>query len=203
MAAPDPAAWPSPGTSAYIAAGCGSWISATSQPPDEFARVHLVVVAPGGPLLLAEVLGRALQRVVHQLGRVEELLAPVDDLPLGVEPDVLHQRDERVEDLADAAAERGGGDMHDPAPSSGAASSLTSSIRSRPHDVRVVGEESWCRLRLAEARAGIYADGRVSGGALAELDADDARAGRRGTTVIGTVWPGRSASARARHRPRA
>jgi len=56
------------------------------------------------PLLVAEVLGRALERVVHQLGRVEELLAAVDDLPLDVEPDVLHERHEGVEDLADAAA---------------------------------------------------------------------------------------------------
>ena len=49
---------------------------------DELARVHLVVALPGVPLLVGEVLGRALQRVVHQLGRVEELLAAVDDLPL-------------------------------------------------------------------------------------------------------------------------
>ena len=73
----------------------------------ELARVHLVVLRPGRPLLVGEVLRVALQRVVHQLRRVEELLAAVDHLPLGVEPDVAHQRDQRVEDLRDAAAERG------------------------------------------------------------------------------------------------
>ena len=44
---------------------------------------------------------------MHQLGRVEELLAPDDDLPLRLDADVAHQRHERVEDLGDAAAERG------------------------------------------------------------------------------------------------
>jgi hypothetical protein len=43
---------------------------------------------------------------VHELRRVEELLAPVDDVPLAVEADVLHERDERVEDLRHPAAER-------------------------------------------------------------------------------------------------
>ena len=73
----------------------------------ELARVHLVVLLPGRPLLLGEVLRVALQRVVHELGGVEELLAPVDHLPLDLEPDVAHQRDQRVEDLRHAAAERG------------------------------------------------------------------------------------------------
>ena len=52
----------------------------------QLARVDLVVALPRGPLLVGEVVGRALQRVVHQLGRVEELLAAVDDLPLASRP---------------------------------------------------------------------------------------------------------------------
>ena len=36
---------------------------------------------------------RALQRVVHRLGDREELVAAVDDLPLGVDPEALQQRD--------------------------------------------------------------------------------------------------------------
>jgi hypothetical protein len=82
-------------------------------PADELARVHLVVAAPRVPVLVGQVLRRALEGVVHELRRVEELLAPVDDLPLGLEADVLHERHERVEDLAHAAAERRGGDVHD------------------------------------------------------------------------------------------
>ena len=44
---------------------------------------------------------------MHDLGGVEELLPAVDHLPLAIEPDVDHQRDERVQDLGHAAAERG------------------------------------------------------------------------------------------------
>ena len=48
--------------------------------------------AARSPTAPRQVLRRALERVVHQLGRVEELLAPVDHLPLAVEADVAHQR---------------------------------------------------------------------------------------------------------------
>jgi hypothetical protein len=70
----------------------------------ELLRVHLVVALPGAPLVLREVLRIPLERVVHQLRRVEELLTAEDDLPVGVDPDVAHERHERVEDLRDAAA---------------------------------------------------------------------------------------------------
>ena len=106
----------------------------------ELARVHLVVAPPGLPLLLVEILGRALQRVVHQLGRVEELLAPVDHLPLAVEPDVAHQRHERVEDLRDAAAERGRGDVHHPLALQRLGQLADFGDQLPPADVRVVGE---------------------------------------------------------------
>src|SRR5687767_10924378 len=77
----------------------------------ELLRVHLVVALPRAPLLLRQVLGIPLKRVVHQLGRVEELLAAEDDLPVRVDADVAHQRNERVEDLRHAAAEGGRGEV--------------------------------------------------------------------------------------------
>ena len=98
----------------------------------QLARVHLVVAAPGVPLLVGEVLRVALQRVVHHLRRVEELLAAVDHVPLDVEADVLHQRDQRVEDLRDAAAEGGRGQVQDALARSGSASSRISSTSWRP-----------------------------------------------------------------------
>ena len=57
-----------------------------------------------------------------------------------VEADVLHQRDERVEDLAHAAAERGGGEVHDARALQrlGERADLLDEVA--PDDVRVVGE---------------------------------------------------------------
>src|SRR4051794_22206154 len=55
----------------------------------------------------------ALEGVVHQLGGVEELLAAHDDLPLGLDADVAHERHERVEDLGHATAERGRREVED------------------------------------------------------------------------------------------
>src|SRR5205085_3385660 len=74
-------------------------------------RVDAVVALVGDPLVLRDHLVRPLERVVHQLRDVVELLAPDHDLPVGLEAHVAHQRDERVEDLGDAAAEGGGGQM--------------------------------------------------------------------------------------------
>ena len=68
------------------------------------------------PLLVAQRLLRPLQRVVEELGRVEELLLAEDHVPVGVEADVAHQRHDRVEDLRDAAAESGGADVQDAVP---------------------------------------------------------------------------------------
>ena len=79
----------------------------------QLTGVHLVEATPGVPLLGIEILGGALEGVMHQLGGVEELFAAVDDLPLAVEPDIAHQGDERVEDLRDPAAEGGRRDVHD------------------------------------------------------------------------------------------
>ena len=90
---------------------------------------------------------------MHQLRRVEELLAPVDHLPLDVDADVAHQRDERVEDLRDAAAERRRREVED-ALALQRLGELADLLDERPaDDVRVVGERLVCRPRRAGARA--------------------------------------------------
>ena len=86
----------------------------TSQPPRDLGRVQLVVALEDVPLLVGERVGVALERVVHALGHVVELLAAEHHLPLRLDADVVHERDEGVEDLRDAAAEGGGGEVQDP-----------------------------------------------------------------------------------------
>ena len=65
--------------------------------PLEVHPLHLVV-----PLHLG-----ALERVVDLLRDAEELVAAVDHLPLGVDPEILEQRDVCREELGDPAAVRG------------------------------------------------------------------------------------------------
>jgi hypothetical protein len=48
---------------------------------------------------------------VNRFRHVEELVLALNDAPFGVEPRLAHERHERVEDLGDAAPERGGGEM--------------------------------------------------------------------------------------------
>ena len=79
----------------------------------ERLRVPEVVAPEDLLLVLGERTGRSLETVVDRLRDVEELLLPVDDPPLGVEARVAHERDERVEDLGDAATERGRGEVED------------------------------------------------------------------------------------------
>ena len=55
----------------------------------------------------------ALERVVDRLRDVEELIRALDDPPLDVEPGVAHQRNQRVVDLGDAAAEGRRGQVYD------------------------------------------------------------------------------------------
>jgi len=79
----------------------------------ERLRVRAVVAAEDLLLLLGQRDVRALERVVDRLRHVEELVLAVDHLPLGLEPRVAHERDERVEDLGDAAAEGRGREVQD------------------------------------------------------------------------------------------
>ena len=119
----------------------------------ELARVHLVVAPPGLPLLLVEILRRALQRVVHQLRRVEEFLAPVDHLPLALQAHVAHQRHQRVEDLRDAAPERRRRDVRHPAALQRLRELTDLVDQIPPADMRVVSECLVVRRRRAGARA--------------------------------------------------
>ena len=113
----------------------------------ELLRVELVVAEPDRPLLLGEVLRVALERVVHLLGRVEELLAAVDDVPVGLEADVAHQRDERVEQLAHPAAERGRRDVRD-------AQALAAARRARAPRRSARARPGACSRRATCARRG-------------------------------------------------
>ena len=102
------------GASERSAAGCGSCTRQMSQPRSSsraFISLYWNHVAHCSSV---QVLRVALERVVHELRRVEELLAAVDDLPLDLEPHVAHERDQRVEDLRHAAAERRRAELHDP-----------------------------------------------------------------------------------------
>ena len=80
--------------------------------------------------LFGEVDGVALQAVVEALGDVEELRRSGDDLPLGLEAGVVHERHQRVEDLGDAAAEGRGVDVQHAAALRPAASSSISAMSS-------------------------------------------------------------------------
>ena len=79
----------------------------------ELGRVQLLVAEEDRLVLGAQPLGRALERVVDRLRDVEELLLAADDPPLDLEARVLHERDERVVDLRDAAAEGGRREVDD------------------------------------------------------------------------------------------
>ena len=79
----------------------------------ELLGVHRVVAAEDLLLRLRQAVQVALERVVDRLRDAEELVVALDDPPLDVEPDVLHQGHERVVDLGDAAAERRRGQVDD------------------------------------------------------------------------------------------
>ena len=82
----------------------------------ELARVQLLIAPEDLPLLLGQPLRISLERVVDRLRDIPELLGPMDDPPLGLEPGVLHQRDQRVVDLRDATAESRRRQVHDALP---------------------------------------------------------------------------------------
>ena len=134
------------------------------------------------PLLVAQRLLGALQRVVEELGRVEELLLAEDHVPVGVEADVAHQRHDRVEDLRDAAAEGGGADVQDAVALQRLGELADPLDQLLAGDVGVVGEGLVAEgdfLKQARSSTGWAADGaagRVSRrsvvGPLAERDLD-------------------------------
>ena len=102
--------------------------------------VELVDLVEQLPLLVAQGLLGSLQRVVEELGRVEELLLAEDHVPVRVEPDVAHQRHDRVEDLRDTAPEGGGADVQDPLPLQRPGQLADALGRLLADDMGVVGE---------------------------------------------------------------
>ena len=169
----------------------------------QLAGVHLVVAPPGRPLLLVEVLRRALQGVVHQLGGVEELFAAVDHLPLAVQADVAHQRHERVEDLRDAAAERGRRDVHDALALQRLGQLADFGDQLAPADVRVVGERLVGYGDGLEHAAARYLSERISGvRAPCATEADARNYGlRRCSTGASTARPSCRSCSRSRSPP--
>ncbi len=79
-----------------------------------------------------------LERVVHRLGDGEELVAAVDDLPLGVDPEALQERHVRGQQLGDAAPVRGGVDVQDPGAPKGLGESTDALDGLGPGDLFVV-----------------------------------------------------------------
>jgi len=68
--------------------------------------VKLVVATEDLAILFRKAAAIALKRIVDGLRNVEELLLALDDSPFGLEPGVAHDRNERVQNLGDASAER-------------------------------------------------------------------------------------------------
>ncbi len=93
--------------------GCGSWTMIVSHSPCSPSALISLISSKISHCSVAQRLLGALERVVEELGRVEELLFAEDHVPVGVDADVPHQRHDRVEDLRDAAAEGGGADVQD------------------------------------------------------------------------------------------
>ena len=147
----------------------------------EALRVHHVVGLEDLPLRVGDRLGVALERVVHQLGDVEEVLLPEDHLPVGVEADVAHQRHQRVEDLRYAPAERGRAHVQDRLALQRLGELADALDQPATGDVGVVGERLLAERNLLKhdaagyrARPGGGAGGTLSGSgrALAEGDLD-------------------------------
>ena len=79
----------------------------------ELGRVQLLIAAEDVALLFGQPLRVSLERVVDRLRDVPELVAALDDPPLGIEAGAAHERDERVVDLRHTAAERRGRKVDD------------------------------------------------------------------------------------------
>ena len=74
---------------------------------------------------------------------------------MGVQPDVAHQRDDRVEDLRDAAAERGRVDVENALSLQGLCQSTDLLDRVLAHDVRVVGQRALAQGDLLKHRGSV------------------------------------------------
>ncbi len=91
---------------------------------------------------------------MHELRDVEELLGAQDHLPVSVEPDVAHQRDDRVEDLRNAAAERRGVHVEDALALEGLRERADLLDGLLADDVGVVGQRPLAKGNFLEHEAG-------------------------------------------------
>jgi hypothetical protein len=107
VAAPDPAAV---AIGQLRAKRCGLRIVGDHYVPVtlELACIDLAVLVIDLPVVLREPVRVPLEGVVEHLGDVEELLSTEHDLPVGLESDVAHEWQQRIENLRDPAAHRGG-----------------------------------------------------------------------------------------------
>ena len=103
--------------------------------------VHLVVHQIGLAGQARHLLGRPLQRVVKRLRDAEELGVAGDDLPVGVDPEALVDRDKRAQQLRHTAAIRGGVDLSDARPlqMAGQGTYLPCQLAA---DIRLIGPEA-------------------------------------------------------------
>ena len=106
----------------------------------EAAHVHEVVPLEHRLVGVAQRARVPLERVVHLLGDVEELVAAEHDLPVGLQAGVVHQGDEAVEDLRDAPAEAGGVDVQHPLALEGPGQRPDVGHQVAGHDAVVVGQ---------------------------------------------------------------
>ena len=157
--------------------GCGSWTMIVSHSPFEALGVERVDLVEQLPLLVAQRLVGSLQRVVEELGRVEELFLAEDHLPVGVEAGVAHQRHDRVEDLRDAAAERGRADVQDAVALERLRERADLLAQLFAGDVGVVGQRLVAEGDFLKHRAEFYRPRR--------LDVRPAAAGSAARTVLG------------------
>ena len=103
----------------------------------ERVGVQLVVAVEDRALAVGQRPLVALERVVDRLRDVVELLLALDDAPLGVDPRVDHERDQRVLDLGHAAPERGRREVQHP-PALERLRQGSDLLRERSADQRVV-----------------------------------------------------------------
>src|SRR5919109_2345409 len=123
----------------------------------EVGGVRAVVFVEDLLLLLGQPLRIPLQRVVDRLRDVEELVLSLDDQPVRLEPGALHERDERVVDLGDAAPESGGRDVGDALPGKRATESLDVGHQPATADRRVIDERLRTDVDVREHRLGVSA----------------------------------------------
>ena len=143
--------------------------------------------------LVGELDGRALQAVVEALRDVEELAVGRHDLPLGLQADIVHQRQQRVEDLGDPAAERGRVDVQDALALKRRRELLDLGEKVFEDDALVVGQELAACVDVAHVR--LRFDGTVVHHIEGAGVSRDRGAQARGTPCVPTATAARTSPA--------